>query len=150
MRPQPVETELPGGVNRPFVLVRLLFKMTVFLQKFTTTFLVHLKIEAYVTFRREDVGSSLDHGQHKVSEFLNNNSQRIDPLNNDGMANFTIVMASASISAVFSRRAISRNRSLASSGLMSATWQNCRECLHVSRLRLVIKILPWEQGGKYE
>ena len=141
MCPQSLETELPGRVDRPFVVVRLLFIMTVFVQKFTTTFLVQFKIEANVTLRHEDIGGSVDHGQRKVSEFLIK-SQSVDLLAKDNKSTFTISVASASISLVLSMRAISRNRFLASSGLMSETWQYSREREHIWRFRLVIKIFP--------
>src|SRR5882724_10048553 len=96
---QPLETELPSRVNSPFVVVRFLFIIKVFLQKFTTTCLVQLKIEAYVTTSPEDIRPSLDHGQRKVSEFLHN-SEHIDLLDNDNECTFTIVVAGASASLV--------------------------------------------------
>jgi len=41
--------------------------MTVFLQNFTMPHLVQTKIEAYITFRPEDICTNLDHGQCKVA-----------------------------------------------------------------------------------
>src|SRR5882724_7755451 len=121
---QPLETELPGRVNSPSIVVQLLFIVKVFLEKFTTTCLVQLKIEAYLTSSPEDISTSLDHGQRKVSEFLHN-SQHIDLQDKKNKCIFTIVVAGASVSLVCSRRACLSNRSLASSGFMSETWQNC-------------------------
>src|SRR5882724_3039921 len=124
MRLQPFKAELPGGVNRPFIVVHLLLIITVFLQKFTTPRLVQFQIEAYITFRSEDICASLDHGQRKVAEFLHN-SQRMDLQDKDDKGTFTIVMAGASVSWVCSRCACLSKRSLASSGFMSETRQNC-------------------------
>src|SRR5882724_12430656 len=104
MRLQPFKAELPGGVNRPFVVVHLLFIITVFLQKFTTPRLVQIKIEVYITSRPEDICASLDHGQRKVTEFLHN-SQHMDLLDKDNKCTFTTVVARASVSVVCSRRA---------------------------------------------
>ena len=69
---QLVETELPSRVNSPFIVVHLVCIMKVFLQKFTATCVVQLKIEAYLTSSPEDIGTSLDHSQCKVSQFLHN------------------------------------------------------------------------------
>src|SRR5882724_5458397 len=134
MRLQPFKAELPGGVNRPFVVVHLLFRITVFLQKFTTPRLVQIKKEAYITFRPEDICASLDHGQRKVAEFLHN-SQRMDLLDNDKNCTFTIVVAGASVRLVCSRRACLSKRSLASSGFISETWQNSGAWMQASRFR---------------
>ena len=124
MRPQPVKTELPGRINRPFVVVHLVFIIAVFLKKGAATCLVQLKIDAYATFRPEDIRASLDHSERKVSEFLHN-SYRIDLLDKYNKCTFTIFMASGSVSLLCPWRATLSNRSLASSGLMSETWQDC-------------------------
>src|SRR5882672_7963689 len=108
---QPLKTQLPGRVNRPFVVVRLLFVITVFLQKFTTSRFVQIKLEAYITSRPEDICASLDHGQRNVAEFLHN-SQRMDLLGNNNECTFTTVVAGASVSFVCSRRACLSKRSL--------------------------------------
>src|SRR5882672_9035726 len=120
---QPLKTQLPGRVNRPSVVVHLLFIITVLLQKLTTPRLVQIKIEAYITFRLEDICASLDHGQCKVAECLHT-SQGMDLLDQDNKCTFTIVVAEASVSLVSSRRACLSKRSLASLGFMSETWQN--------------------------
>ena len=124
MCPQPPKTELPGRVNCPLVVVHLVFIITIFLQKVAVTCSVQLKIEVHAAFRLEDICARLDHGECKVSEFLHN-SYRIDLLDKHNKCTFTIVVASASVSLVCSRRAVLNNSSLASSSLMSETWQDC-------------------------
>ena len=124
MCPQPLKTEVPGRVNRPFVAVQFVFIITVFLQNVAATCLVQLKIDVYATSRPEDIRARLDYGERKVSEFLHN-SYRIGMLDKQNKPTFTIVVANASVSLVCLWRATLSNRSLASSGLMSETWQDC-------------------------
>src|SRR5882724_4434441 len=100
MCPQPLETELPGRVNCPFVAV-LVIMITGFLQKFATTCLVQLKINRYIASRPEDICTSLDHSERKVPEFLHN-SHRTELLHKGDKCTFTTVVASASVSLVCS------------------------------------------------
>ena len=68
----------------------------VFLQEVAVTCLVQLKIEAYAASRPEDVCTSLDHSERKVSELLQN-SYHIDQFDKHDKCTFTIVVASASV-----------------------------------------------------
>jgi len=68
--------------------------------------------------------ASLDHGERKVSKFLHR-SYRIDLLDKHNKCTFTIIVASTSFSLLCSWCATLSNRSLAPSGCMSETWQNC-------------------------
>src|ERR1700722_5770219 len=70
---QLLETHEPRCVNRPLVVVNLLHLHSVFLQKRTTAFLIHLKIAAEATLRLEDICASLDDSECKVTKFLLNN-----------------------------------------------------------------------------
>ena len=107
-----------------FVLVYLVCIITVFLWKVAATLSVQLKIDVHGTLRLEDIRARLDHGECKMSEFLHN-SYRIDLLDKHKNCIFTIVAASASVSLICSWRAVWNNSSLASSGLISETWQDC-------------------------
>ena len=95
----------------------------IFLQKVAATGLVQLKMDPHAAFR-QDIRASLDHSECKMSEFLRH-GYRIDLLDKHNKCTFTLVMATASVSFLFSWRATLRNRSLASSGLMSETWKDC-------------------------
>src|ERR1700722_516020 len=69
---QLLETHQPRRVNRPLVVVNLLHLRSVFLQKHTTAFPIHLKVAAEATLRLEDVCASLDDSECKTTKFLLN------------------------------------------------------------------------------
>ena len=71
---QPLETDFPGCVNRPSVVVDILYIVVVFLQKRTATLTIHLEISIKTTFSLEYIRPGLHHSERKIPELLSQQS----------------------------------------------------------------------------
>ena len=70
---QPLETDFPGCVNHPFIVVDLLYTVTVFHQKRTAMLWIYLKISIKTAFELKYICAGLYHSERKIPKFLNNN-----------------------------------------------------------------------------
>ena len=70
---QPLETDFPGCVNHPFIVVDLLYTVTIFHQKCTAMLSIHLKISIMTAFGLKYIWAGLYHSERKIPKLLNNN-----------------------------------------------------------------------------